>query len=86
MDRQVCDSQAHVNTPILLHVQDTRFIRDVIDKAIFSLGGMHKRGELTFSEFVCATVIYCSYSKDQLLYKIFQVFDLDESGYLSMDE
>ena len=78
----------------LLHalgVQDVQFVRRVLKVAVFDMTTLtnsqtFNEGTLSFEEFFLAACIMCTLSRDQIMYKVFKTFDVDDSNDLDLKE
>lgn len=70
----------------MIDTLDTPFMRTLVDKMVFDMVDIDNDGQLDFNEFLLASALVCSFSKDELLGFIFETFDEDNSGIISVDE
>mmetsp|Transcript_26830 Transcript_26830/g.54931 ORF Transcript_26830/g.54931 Transcript_26830/m.54931 type:complete len:348 (-) Transcript_26830:170-1213(-) len=69
-----------------LEAKDTLFVRLFLNKALLGFSDVNATGVMSFADFTLATCVVCSFSKDQLLYRIFCAYDVDSSGHLDHKE
>jgi len=65
---------------------DTAFARVFIDEVVFDFADLDTDNQLTFSEFVVAATAVCSLSRKELLFFLFRIFDVDQSGTIEHRE
>ena len=70
----------------LAGAKDTAFMRVLIDTMIFDWSDLNTDAKLDFSEFVLASCVVCTFSRDEMLHVLFKIFDSDGSGAISPNE
>mmetsp|Transcript_620 Transcript_620/g.782 ORF Transcript_620/g.782 Transcript_620/m.782 type:complete len:341 (+) Transcript_620:158-1180(+) len=62
--------------------KDTLFIRGLLKQTLLSYGPTKMDSMLNFVEFFTVVMVLCTYSNDQVLHIVFQMFDSDACGYI----
>ena len=54
---------------------ESEFIKEVCNRMVFHITDLDGDGNLSFEEFVLAAILLATFSKDQIMYIMFEIFD-----------
>mmetsp|Transcript_54835 Transcript_54835/g.102764 ORF Transcript_54835/g.102764 Transcript_54835/m.102764 type:complete len:386 (-) Transcript_54835:170-1327(-) len=69
-----------------VQLEDTAFARELIESILLGIADLTDKAVMEFPAFVLATVLICTFSRDQIMFRVFQIFDADGSGFLDVAE